>query len=157
MATRADAAQAFHDGRSEAAGRAGTADAAGVAVLTLSGAGAGHVGVAGAAAANIAGRLLLHLALELVLLLEGHDGACGLGLGVAGAATARVEAAGARPGRDGLGRDARRGGGLGGAEEVASAAPSRVEVRVLRNRGVRLVDSQAGHLDEGAPRWGEGR
>lgn len=156
VATRADAAQALHDGGSEAAGRAGAADAAGVAVLTLGGPPGGRVGVAGAAAADVAEGLLLDLALHLVLLLEGHDGARGLGPGVAGAAAARVEAAGAGLGGDGLGGDARRRRGLGGAEEVAGAAPSRVEVRVLRNRGVRLVDSQAGHLDgcEGAPTGG---
>ena len=141
------AGDALHDVGADAACGVGAGDAAGVRVLALAGRAALDVGVAGAAAADVAGGLLLDHGLQFVRLLERHDGSLDRGVGVAGTAAARVEAAhaGTGSGGDGLSRDASRGSGLRSAEEVASAAAARVREGVLRDGGVRLVDGKARH------------
>lgn len=119
---------------------------------------AGRGKVAGTAAANVVARdhAVLTLVSARVLILERDDRTLDVAVGIAGAATARVEAAAADAGRGAGGRGGAGGadgveggghtGGRGGqwsAKVVSCAAAAGVDVGVLRNGGVRLGDGVA--------------
>lgn len=142
------AAQSSEDASGARAAEAALATAAaGIAILSPAGATTGAAGVVvpGAAAADVASWLLLHESLELVLLLEGHDGAVRGSVGIAGSSTAGVETTGAWWQGLRAGGNAGGGGGLGSPEEVTGATASGVRVGVLGDGGVWLGDCVARH------------
>lgn len=145
--TAKEAAAALLDGLERRAGRGG-------GLLAQDGGGVGALAagdVAGAADADVADDGAVADLLAVKVLVEADDGPLGGAVGVARAADARVEAAGAVVGGDGLeGRgDAGGRGGDGGLEDVAGAATARVDVGVWYHRGVRLCDEDLGRHLEG--------
>lgn len=78
------------------------------------------------------------------LLAEGQNRALGGSMGVAGAATAGIEATGAGGSGLDLGRNTGGRGSGWSLEEVSCTAAARVGVAVLSDSGMRLVDEVGG-------------
>lgn len=106
--------------------------------------------VTSTAAADVAGLAVVAVGLAGDLVVEVEGDGHNVANSVAGATTAGVEGVAGRGSSHGRGGDARRRSGSRSAEQVASAATTRLHVGVLSDGGVGLGDGiLGGHVDGG--------